>query len=156
MAALPAAEASVGGVHPLPQRPSPPVQTKPAMAGPAELVTCDQTIEHTIRFCKQTLGWTTPSPRHPEQADRWTWLILAAYTQLRLARRVACDQRLPWERPRPAGRLTPGRVRRGFPQLLLALGSPASAPKPCGRSPGRPRGSHRGPATRYPTVKKAA
>jgi hypothetical protein len=29
-------------------------------------------LEHTIRFCKQTLGWTTPRPRHPEQADRWT------------------------------------------------------------------------------------
>jgi hypothetical protein len=37
-------------------------------------------LEHTIRFCKQTLGWTTPRVRHPEQADRWTWLVLAAYT----------------------------------------------------------------------------
>jgi hypothetical protein len=113
-------------------------------------------LEHTIRFCKQTLGWTTPRPRHPEQADRWTWLVLAAYTQLRLARCVVSDRRLPWERPRPPGRLTPGRVRRGFPQLLAQLDSPADAPKPCGRSPGRPRGSHRGPATRYPAVKKAA
>jgi Transposase DDE domain len=43
-------------------------------------------LEHTVRFCKQTLGWTTPRPRHPEQADRWTWLVLVAYTQLRLAR----------------------------------------------------------------------
>jgi hypothetical protein len=41
-------------------------------------------LEHTIRFAKQTLGWATPRPRHPEQADRWTWLVLAAYTQLRL------------------------------------------------------------------------
>jgi hypothetical protein len=113
-------------------------------------------LEHTIRFCKQALGWATPRPRHPEQADRWTWLVLAAYTQLRLARCVVGDRRLPWERPRPPGRLTPGRVRRGFPQLLTQLGSPVDPPKPCGRSPGRPRGSHRGPATRYPTVKKAA
>jgi hypothetical protein len=29
-----------------------------------------------------------------------------------------------------------------------------SAPKPCGRGPGRPRGSCRGPARRYPAVKK--
>jgi hypothetical protein len=29
-------------------------------------------LEHTLRFCKQALGWTTPRPRHPEQADRWT------------------------------------------------------------------------------------
>jgi DDE superfamily endonuclease len=56
-------------------------------------------LEHTVRFCKQTLGGTTPRPRHPEQADRWTWLVLAAYTQLRLARQLTGDQRLPWERP---------------------------------------------------------
>jgi hypothetical protein len=31
-------------------------------------------LEHTFRFLKQVLGWTTPRVRHPEQADRWTWL----------------------------------------------------------------------------------
>jgi hypothetical protein len=111
-------------------------------------------LEHTVRFCKQTLGWTTPRPRHPEQADRWTWLVLAAYTQLRLARQVAGDQRLPWERPRPQPRLSPLRVRRGFPQLLAALGSPAATPKPAGRSPGRPTGSRTGAAVRHPAIKK--
>jgi hypothetical protein len=113
-------------------------------------------LEHTIRFAKQTLGWATPRPRHPEQADRWTWLVLAAYTQLRLARQVATDARLPWERPRPQPRLSPYRVRRGFPRLLCALGSPAATPKPSGRSPGRPQGRPSGPATRYPAVKKPA
>jgi hypothetical protein len=113
-------------------------------------------LEHTVRFAKQTLGWTTPRPRHPAQADRWTWLVLAAYTQLRLARAVVTDARLPWERPRPPGRLSPVRVCRGFPRLLIRLGSPAAAPKPAGRSPGRPRGSRCGPATRYPAIKKPA
>ena len=111
-------------------------------------------LEHTVRFAKQTLGWTTPRPRHPEQADRWTWLVLAGYTQLRLAREVVADKRLPWERPRPPGRLTPVRVRRGFPRLLLTLSSPAATPKPSGRSPGRPKGSRRGPAVRCPAIKK--
>ena len=111
-------------------------------------------LEHTVRFAKQTLGWTMPRPRHPEQADRWTWLVLADYAQLRLARLVACDQRLPWERPRPPLRLSPVRVRRGFPQLLVRLGSPASAPKPSGCPPGRPRGRCSGPARRYPAIKK--
>jgi hypothetical protein len=111
-------------------------------------------LEHTIRFCKQTLGWATPRPRHPEQAERWTWLVLASYTQLRLARQVAGDQRLPWERPRPLPRLSPYRVRRGFPRLLCALGSPAATPKPSGRSPGRPKGRATGPAARYPAIKK--
>jgi hypothetical protein len=113
-------------------------------------------LEHTVRFCKQTLGWTIPRPRHPEQADRWTWLVLAGYTQLRLARQVAADARLPWERPRPQPRLSPYRVRRGFPRLLCALGSPAAAPKPSGCSPGRPKGRSSGPATRYPAIKKPA
>jgi hypothetical protein len=111
-------------------------------------------LEHTVRFAKQTLGWTIPRPRHPEQADRWTWLVLAAYAQLRLARAVAGDQRLPWERPRPQPRLSPVRGRRGFPQLLVRLGTPASAPKPAGCPPGRPKGRCSGPATRYPAIKK--
>jgi hypothetical protein len=113
-------------------------------------------LEHTIRFCKQTLGWTTPRPRHPAQADRWTWLVLAGYTQLRLARAVAADQRLPWERARPQPRLSPYRVRRGFPRLLCALGSPAAAPKPSGDSSGRPKGRASGPAVRHPALKKPA
>src|SRR3954469_4776060 len=115
-------------------------------------------LEHTYRFCKQTLNWTTPRVRHPEQADRWTWLVLLAYTQLRLARRTITDVHLPWERPqRPQRRaLTPARVRQGFPQLLVVLGTPADAPKPCGRSPGRPKGARSGPAPRYPAVKKVA
>src|SRR6266702_468928 len=113
-------------------------------------------LEHTIRFAKQTLGWATAPPRHPAQADRWSWLVLACSAQLRLARDAVADQRLPWERPRPQPRLSPVRVRRGFPQLLAALGTPASAPKPAGRSPGRPKGSRRGPATRHPAIKKPA
>jgi hypothetical protein len=55
-------------------------------------------LEHTFRFLKQTLGWTTPRVRHPEQADRWTWLVIAAFTQLRLGRASVGDRRLPWER----------------------------------------------------------
>jgi len=114
------------------------------------------TVEHAIRFLKQTLGWTTPRVRHPEQADRWTWLVLAAYAQLLLARGVVADRKLPWERPLEHRSLTPTRVLRGFASLLPLLGTPAEAPKPCGRSPGRPRSSFSGPARPYPAVKKAA
>jgi hypothetical protein len=113
-------------------------------------------LEHTLRFCKQSLGWTMPRVRYPEQADRWTWLIVAAYTQLRLARPWIADRRLPWERPLDPGKLTPSRVRRALSALLPMVGTPAYAPKPCGRSPGRPKGSRSGRATRYPALKKAA
>lgn len=113
-------------------------------------------LEHTFRFFKQTLGWTTPRVRHPEQADRWSWLILVVYAQLRLARACVADLRLPWERRYDTGRLTPVRVHRGVSALLAELGTPAKPPKPCGRSPGRPKGGLSGRAKRYPAVKKAA
>jgi hypothetical protein len=113
-------------------------------------------IEHTYRFAKNTLGWTAPALRTPEQADRWTWLVVAAYTQLRLARGLVADDRLPWERPCDPAKLTPVRVRRGFRRLRAMLGTPASPPKSTTAGPGRPRGTRRPPRTRYPALKKAA
>ena len=76
-----------------------------------------------------TLGWTAPRFRHPEQADRWTWLVLLAYAQLRLARLIAADRRLPWERPQRPRRLTPTRVLRSFATLLASVGTQAEPPK---------------------------
>ena len=111
-------------------------------------------IEHTFRFVKNTLGWTTPALRTTEQADRWTWLVLAAYTQLRLARGLVDDLRLPWERQRKPGRLTPARVRRGFRRLAPTLGTPASPPKSRTPGPGRPKGTRRERRTRHPAIKK--
>ena len=113
-------------------------------------------LEHTLRFLKQTFGWSTPRVRHPEQADRWSWLVVAAYTQLRLGRARVADLRLPWERRYDPGRLTPVRVHRAVSSLLAQMGTPAKPPKPCGRSPGRPKGSLSGRAKRYPAIKKAA
>ena len=105
-------------------------------------------LEHTFRLFKQVLGWTAPKIRDPAAADRWTWLVIACHAQLRLARPLATDLRLPWERPCPPGRLTPARVRRGFRNIRATTGSPAGAPKPGKPGPGRPPGSkNRRPAT---------
>ena len=100
-------------------------------------------LEQTFRFMKQTLGWVTPRVRLPEQADRWTWLVLAAYTQLRLARGAVADHRLPWERPLPPARLTPARVQRSFATLARGLPPVAAARKPCGARRAGPRGAAR-------------
>jgi hypothetical protein len=113
-------------------------------------------LEHTFRFLKQSMGWTTPRVRHPEQADRWTWLVLTAFTQLRLARTCVADLRLPWERRYDTTRLTPVRVHRAVSTLLAHVSTPAEPPKPCGRSPGRPKGRLSGRAERYPALKKSA
>jgi hypothetical protein len=107
-------------------------------------------LEHTFRLFKQVLGWTVPRIRAPQAADRWTWLIIACHTQLRLARPLADDLRLPWERPAPPARLTPARVRRGFRNIRATMPCPAGAPKPGEPGPGRPPGSkNRRPAPRH-------
>jgi hypothetical protein len=75
-----------------------------------------------------------------------------------------CDQNgvhprimmLPWERPQRHRRLTPCRALRGFAILLTVVGTPAEAPEPCGRSPGRPKGRLSGRVRRYPALKKSA
>jgi len=113
-------------------------------------------LEHTFRFLKQAFGWDALRVRHPEQADRWTWLVMAAFAQLRLARAHVADRRLPWERRYDPGRLTPTRVHRVVSALLMHLGTPAKPPKPCGRSPGRPKGRLSGRAKRHPAIKKSA
>src|SRR5438309_2323269 len=84
---------------------------------------------------------TSTNTRAPEAADRWTWLIIAAHTQLRLARPLAEDLRKPWERPAAARRLTPARVRRDFRNIRTTAACPAGAPKPGKPGPGRPPGS---------------
>jgi hypothetical protein len=107
-------------------------------------------IEHTFRFLKQVLGWTRPKLRDPAAAGRRAWLILACYAQLYLARNLAADLRLPWQRPCAPGRLTPARARRGFRNIRQMLPCPAGAPKPGKPGPGRPPGSkNRHPATRH-------
>lgn len=113
-------------------------------------------IEHTFRFIKNTLGWTAPSVCTPEQADRWTALVVAVLTQLRLARILVDNLRLPWERPLTPDRLTPARVRRGFRRLRAHLGTPANPPKPSRAGPGRPKGTRTGPRQRHPPIKRAA
>ncbi len=113
-------------------------------------------LEHTFRFLKQAFGWDAPRVRHPEQADRWTWLVLAPFTQLRRARAQGADRRLPWERRSTPARLTPVRVHRGGSALLAHLGTPATPPQPCGRSPARPKGCLSGRAQHSPAIKTRA
>ena len=110
----------------------------------------------SFRFAKTSLGWARAALRSPGQFGRWTWIVICAITQLRLARPLAQDRRHPWERRRRPGKLTPGRVRRDFARLVLTAGTPASPPKPSKAGPGRPRGRTSTPAPRHDVIKKAA
>jgi hypothetical protein len=102
-------------------------------------------MEHTFKLMKSQLGWTAARVRHPEQAVRWTWLLIAAYVQLRLARDLAADLRRPWERrPRPGRPLTPCRSAAHFVICVTSWAprpacrkrpGPAPAARPEGRTP---------------------
>jgi hypothetical protein len=89
--------------------------------------------------------------------------------QLRLAKDLVVENRLPWQSA--TINLTPGCVaqsmfslaefvRAGSPlmertQALVAIGTPAQSPKPREKSPGWAKGNTRTKPPRYPTVKKA-
>jgi len=110
--------------------------------------------EHTFRFLKQDLMWTLPALLQPTTAEVWTWLTLAAYTQLRLARPLSHDLRLPWQKPTNPDRIPPRRVRRDFRRVRALVGTPANPPQFTRPGPGRPPGSTRPPRDRHPTHRK--
>jgi hypothetical protein len=91
-------------------------------------------IEPSIRFRKQGLYWTRPAFQDCETCDRWTWLNQTAFWFLFLARPLVADRYLPWQKP--VVTLTPDRVKRAFPTLFAAIGTPAAPPQTRGNSPG--------------------
>ena len=111
------------------------------------------TIEHWYRFAKQRLHWTLPNLGTKEQCDRWSDLMPMMTWELWLAREMMVDNPLPWQKPQV--NLTPGRVAQGFGSIIAIIGTPASAPKPRGKSPGWQKGRIRPTKIRYPLVKKA-
>jgi len=98
------------------------------------------TIEHWFRFLKQDMFWTGHATIDPDQAERWTWVLICAYLLLVAARPAVANHRLPWQRPLPSDRLTPRRVRAGFPALLDRLPRLAKPPKTSRPGTGRPKG----------------
>lgn len=96
-------------------------------------------LEHTFRLIKQTLDWAWPKLRAPEAADRWTWWIVVAHTQLRLARPLAEDVRHPGGgRPVEPNKLTLARVRRGQNPPAPACPVRPVHPNPPGPAPADP------------------
>lgn len=101
-------------------------------------------LEHFFRFGKQKLllnHFQTPETQHEEN---WWQLAHLAYLQLWVARSYASSSPRPWERSLPAMKdpiPSPASVQRDFERIIRPFGSPASLPKPRGKSPGRAKGS---------------
>ena len=110
-------------------------------------------IDHWYRFAKQSLQWTLPHLKTPEQSERWSDLMPFLTWELWLARQVVVDKPLPWQKAQTL--LTPGRVRQSFGSVLAQIGTPTRAPKPRGKSKGWPKGKVRRRAQRHPIIKKS-
>ncbi len=106
------------------------------------------------RFAKQSLLWTRPRLKTPEQAERWSALMPLLTWQLWLARPIVLDKPRPWQKPQTPDRMTPGRVRQSLPALFVQIGTPAAAPKRRGKSPGWLTGRQRAKSPRFPIVRK--
>ncbi|ASC73177.1 hypothetical protein XM38_041390 [Halomicronema hongdechloris C2206] len=107
-------------------------------------------VDHWYRFIKQCLHW--PHLATAEQSERWSHLMPLMTWQLWLACQQGAQHCLPWQKlmTQPA----PGRVANGFAAILVAVGTPASSPKPRGKSPGWPTGQQRALRPRFPSVRK--
>jgi len=112
------------------------------------------TIDHWYRFLKQRLHWTVPKLSTPKQCERWSDLMPLMTWELWLALDIVADNPLPWQKS--LNKLTPGRVAQAMGGVLAAIGTPATSPKPRGKSPGWEPGKPRSRKNRYPTVKKRA
>jgi hypothetical protein len=62
-------------ISPQPQRPPPPGQPKLAVASPAELATCDQTIERCFNRLKQ---FRTVATRYDKRAANYRAMVVIA------------------------------------------------------------------------------
>jgi hypothetical protein len=113
-------------------------------------------IEHFFRFAKQRLGLLCAKSPTLQACENWMWVVALAYTQLLLARTLVQAAPRPWDKsPRdPQQPLTAGQVQRAWPIFSLNLGTPASAPRPSGKAPGRAAGFHPEPRPKQPVVSK--
>ena len=110
-------------------------------------------VDHWYRFAKQRLHWTLPNLSTPEQCQRWSDLMPLITWQLWLAKDLVEEHRLPWQSPQQ--KLTPGRVAQSIFSLLVEIGSPTTAPKTRGKSPGWKKGEPRRRKKTYPIAKKS-
>jgi hypothetical protein len=116
-------------------------------------------LEHFFRFGKQKLlldDYQTPVVEHEEN---WWQLVQLAYMQLYLARDLAEALPRPWEKhllkAAQSAIASPAIVLRAFARIISQIGTPAKAPKPRGKSPGRAKGQKPGLRKRQPVIKKA-
>jgi hypothetical protein len=114
-------------------------------------------LEHFFRFGKQKLLLDKFQTPDDQREEHWWRLVALAYLQLWVAKEVASHLPRPWEQYLPAPvdkQPTPAMVLRDMSRIIRQIGTPASAPKLRGKSPGRCKGAKFTPRIRQPVMKK--
>jgi len=117
-------------------------------------------LEHFFRFGKTKLLMDSYLTSVTEHEENWWEIVGLAYAQLFAASGIAEKSSYPWERylpyfKRDTGILTPSTVQRDMPRIISEFGTPAKAPEPRGKSPGRLKGECPGKRERFPVIKKS-
>lgn len=113
--------------------------------------------EHMHRFARQRLLLDAFQTPETEREENWMCLVGLTYAHLFAARHLARHLPRPWERAKPldpTAAAGPTMVQRDMDRILACVGTPASAPKRRGKSPGRAKGISPPSRWRYPPTKK--
>jgi hypothetical protein len=110
-------------------------------------------IDHWYRFVKSRLHWTLPLLSSSSQCQCWSDLMPLMSWELWLARPIAEDCHLPWQKAQT--QLTPGRVCQAWEGILARIGTPTQVCKSRGKSPGWPKGQERKRREEFPLVRSA-
>ena len=119
---------------------------------------CRYDIEHFFRFGKQRLCLTSSQTCETSHEENWLWISMLAYTMLYHASSQAKETRRPWERKKVTvvrSKQTPTMVQRDYERIIRGIGTPASIPKPRGKSPGRGEGGNGKRRKDQPLIRKA-
>lgn len=116
-------------------------------------------IEHYFKFGKTRLlmdKFQTPDTTHEES---WWQIAALAYAQLYMARALANNLPNPWEKYLPemkknATVKSARQVQKSFIRITAEIGTPASAPKPRVKPPGRMNGAKQPKRYHHPIVLK--
>jgi hypothetical protein len=96
----------------------------------------------------------TPDVEHEQN---WVYLVMLAYIEIWAAHFLAVALLRPWERDvktDTSARISPSKVQQDWNRITSQLGTPAAAPKPRGKSPGRKLGQTQTARLRFSVVKK--
>jgi hypothetical protein len=114
------------------------------------------TIEHFFRFVKQRLGLLAAHLNDLAPIETWAQVVTLAYWHLLLSRHLVKPAYRPWDptaRQDPNCPLTPGQVLDAWRVFSRTLDTPAAAPGPAGKAPGRAPGYQPRPRERHPVAK---